>query len=89
MAVGSSNRSGRLCKLYGTTFNKSGRHCKPSDEINFNLCDVSRLFRSVCYMCYRWTNAIVDLSSVKGLFVRFGWCMTALRMLCEGCVSAL
>ena len=34
MEVGSSNRSGRLCKLYGTAYNKSGRRCKPSDEIN-------------------------------------------------------
>ena len=33
MAVGSSNRSGRLCKLYETSYNKSGRRCKSSDEI--------------------------------------------------------
>ena len=35
--VGSSNRSGRLCKLYGIASNKSGRRCKPFDEINL-LC---------------------------------------------------
>ena len=38
-------------------------------------------------MCHRGTNAIVDLSSVKGLCVRCGWCVTALLMLCEGCIA--
>ena len=32
--VGSSNRSGRLCKLYETASNKSGRGCKSSDELH-------------------------------------------------------
>ena len=80
MEVGSSNRSGRLCKLYGTAFHKSGRHCKACDEINL-IC--------LMYLDLSVALTIEDLASVKGVCVRCGWCVSAFWMLCEGSVSAL
>jgi len=52
--VGSSNRSGRLCKLYGTTFNKSGWHSMPSDEINL-ICLMYLVLKAI-KQCSFWRH---------------------------------
>ena len=50
--VGSFNRSGRLCKLYETASNTSGRGCKSSDEIR--LIRLMYLDLSVTKHCLFW-----------------------------------
>jgi hypothetical protein len=62
IAVGSSNRSGRLCKLYGIAFNKSGRHCKASDEINL-ICLMYLDYLDLCVSC----AIVAQMPSLKAI----------------------
>ena len=81
MAVGSSNRSGGLCKLYGTTFNKSWRHCKPCDEIN-SICLMYLDYLDVCVTC-----AIVgQMPSSTCQVLRV--CLCVSWMVCDCCLDS-
>ena len=72
MAVGSSNRSGGLCKLYGTTFNKSWRHCKPCDEIN-SICLMYLDYLDVCVTCAIVGQMPSSTCQVLRVCVRVSW----------------